>query len=151
MLKKGPRHLVWSMLCWHCQATKRCKLESARRKEPHSCPPSILRALERSSNAIDEPQDWLRKNWLSVQDWGVRSISDLERGVNHKPYKNTLDRLIQALQRAKGGQTLPRSFGWYGAGARLPKSPSVPLQEPSPLLQQERMEAEPECAEPPGL
>ncbi|EFH85999.1 zinc ribbon domain-containing protein [Ktedonobacter racemifer] len=54
-------------------------------------------------------------------------------------------------QRAREGQSLPRSFGIPRAGARLPKSPGEPPQEPAFPHQWEGLEAWNESLEPPAL
>ena len=54
-------------------------------------------------------------------------------------------------QRAKEGQTVPRSFGLARARARLPKSSGGPPLEPALLLEGEELEAWVEPLEPPLL
>ena len=54
-------------------------------------------------------------------------------------------------QRAKEGQSLPRSMGVPRAGARRPQSLGEPTQEPAFLLRQGRLEAWKESSEPPVL
>ncbi len=54
-------------------------------------------------------------------------------------------------QRAKEGQSLPRSFGCARAGARRPSSPSQPTQEPVLLLTRGRLKAWKDGSEPPLL
>ncbi|HEX4207086.1 MAG TPA: AAA family ATPase, partial [Ktedonobacteraceae bacterium] len=54
-------------------------------------------------------------------------------------------------QRAKEGQTLPRSFGLARAGARLPESSGEPPQEPAFQLRCGGLEAWNEHLEPPPL
>ncbi|GHO61721.1 hypothetical protein KSC_006130 [Ktedonobacter sp. SOSP1-52] len=55
------------------------------------------------------------------------------------------------IQRAREGQSMPRSFGLTRAGARLPKSSGEPPQEPALLLRDEELEAWAEPLEPPLL
>jgi transposase len=54
-------------------------------------------------------------------------------------------------QRANAGQSLPQSMGIPRAGARLPKSPSIPKQEPLLLFTRGCVEAWRLCSEPPSL
>ncbi len=53
------------------------------------------------------------------------------------------------IQRAKAGQVLPQSMGISHAGARLPRSPSQPTQEPVLLLSRGGLEAWKDGSEPP--
>jgi len=57
----------------------------------------------------------------------------------------------EVFQRAKEGQTLPRSFGIPRAGARLPRSLNEATQEPAFLLTRGRLEAWKQRSEPPLL
>jgi hypothetical protein len=57
----------------------------------------------------------------------------------------------RTAQRAKEGQSLPRSFGLTRAGARLPKRSGEPPLEPAHLLRGEEPEAWAEPLEPPLL
>jgi hypothetical protein len=57
----------------------------------------------------------------------------------------------RVIQRAKEGQSLPRSMGIPRAGARRPESPSKATQEPAFLLAGGRLEAWKHCSEPPRL
>jgi len=57
----------------------------------------------------------------------------------------------ESYQRAKEGQTVPRSFGVPRAGARLPRSLSEATQEPAFLLTRGRLEAWKHRLEPPLL
>jgi len=57
----------------------------------------------------------------------------------------------RAQQRAKEGQSLPRSMGIPRAGARLPSSLSEATQEPAFLLTQGKLEAWKHRSEPPLL
>ena len=54
----------------------------------------------------------------------------------------------EGYQRAKEGQTVPRSFGVPRAGARLPRSLSEATQEPALLLTRGRLEAWKQRSEP---
>src|SRR5260370_38665406 len=54
-------------------------------------------------------------------------------------------------QRAKEGQSLPRSFGCARAGARRPSIPSQPTQESAVLLTRGRLKAWKDGSEPPLL
>ena len=57
----------------------------------------------------------------------------------------------RVFQRANAGHSLPQSMGIPRARARLPKSPSIPKQEPIALLRRGRLEAWRMCSEPPLL
>ena len=57
----------------------------------------------------------------------------------------------KVFQRAKEGQTLPRSFGIPRARARLPRSLNEAIQEPAFLLTRGRLEAWKQRSEPPLL
>ncbi|EFH81667.1 transposase IS605 OrfB [Ktedonobacter racemifer DSM 44963] len=76
--------------------------------------------------------------------------------VRHQAYWEGAEARLRAAherlaQRAREGQSLPRSFGIPRAGARLPKSPGEPPQEPAFLHQWEGLEAWNESLEPPAL
>ena len=57
----------------------------------------------------------------------------------------------RVIQRAKEGQSLPRSMGIPRAGARRPESPSKATQGPAFLLAGGQLEAWKHCSEPPRL
>ena len=57
----------------------------------------------------------------------------------------------RVVQRAKEGQSLPRSFGIPRAGVRRPQSLSEPTQEPAFLLRQGHLETWKDRSEPPAL
>jgi hypothetical protein len=57
----------------------------------------------------------------------------------------------RVVQRAKEGQTLPRSFGLARAGVRRPQSLSEPTQESAFLFRRGRLEAWKDHSEPPLL
>ena len=57
----------------------------------------------------------------------------------------------RVVQRAKEGQSLPRSFGLARAGVRRPQSLSEPTQESAFLFRQGRLEAWKDHSEPPLL
>ena len=77
------------------------------------------------------------------------------RPGSHSPFESAEARLQAAharvIQRANEGQSLPRSFGVPGAGARRPQSLSEATQEPAYLLTQGRLEAWKRRSEPPVL
>src|SRR5215469_4700048 len=103
---------------------------------PSRSPQSFGALLKRYRRAAGLTQEELAQR----TGLGVRSISDLERGVNHKPYNNTLVRLIQALQ------LLPEEQHSLEIAARLsPDAPKVAAQfahllplPPTPLLGREQ-------------
>ncbi len=61
----------------------------------------------------------------------ARAISDLERGLKHRPYAHTVQRLMRALglaeEDASGFQSAARRLGTVGEGGREPADRATPI------------------------
>ena len=89
-------------------------------------PPTFAQLLKRHRIALGLTQEQLAER----AGVSARSISDMERGLRHVPYRDTINRLAQALQLSADERAKFEAAARRRSALSAPRMPDVPAEGP---------------------